>query len=318
MDNRFAAHKVLGNQIKQTTPAQRDAFVDVFTEYMVSPTPTPWHTSTSRPSRSSAWQKSRREQHHRCQRQRERGRQAGHLPRVAAQEQQDRRMESLRHGCRRDQPALRQKQNELGGLIRQNGIDAVIAQLREHNAAAGDQVMIPEQTKAPAGQRSVATPRRLVAGRPARTRCRHYPDSAGLALLVKWAWRHWHRGATPTLVGASNDFLYAANLYGWPASFSFNPLTTEDHKRALKLKRYFLEVLPLSEVHVSGDGSHYQVIAVGDMFDGMNRSRNNSHLCPADGQDRHQRDPRSPSRPIPTPSGNASVNSSCPPDLVKK
>jgi phospholipid transport system substrate-binding protein len=36
VDNRFAAYKVLGNQIKETTPAQRDAFVDVFTEYMVS------------------------------------------------------------------------------------------------------------------------------------------------------------------------------------------------------------------------------------------------------------------------------------------
>ena len=32
-----------------------------------------------------------------------------------------------------------------------------------------------------------------------------------------------------------------------------------------------LEALPLSEVHVKGDGSHYQVIAVGDMFDGMSR-----------------------------------------------
>ncbi|MCV5682131.1 ABC transporter substrate-binding protein, partial [Escherichia coli] len=29
---------------------------------------------------------------------------------------------------------LSAKQSELGGLIRQNGIDAVIAQLREHNA----------------------------------------------------------------------------------------------------------------------------------------------------------------------------------------
>lgn len=53
VDNRFAAYKVLGNQIKQTTPAQRDAFVEVFTEYMVSSTPMPWPTSTSRPSRSS-------------------------------------------------------------------------------------------------------------------------------------------------------------------------------------------------------------------------------------------------------------------------
>ncbi|MGL4504871.1 MAG: ABC transporter substrate-binding protein, partial [Aeromonas sobria] len=36
VDNRFAAYKVLGNQIKETTEAQRNAFVEVFTEYMVS------------------------------------------------------------------------------------------------------------------------------------------------------------------------------------------------------------------------------------------------------------------------------------------
>ncbi|ALP41724.1 BolA family iron metabolism protein IbaG [Aeromonas schubertii] len=31
------------------------------------------------------------------------------------------------------------------------------------------------------------------------------------------------------------------------------------------------EALPLSEVHVTGDGSHFQVIAVADLFDGMSR-----------------------------------------------
>jgi phospholipid transport system substrate-binding protein len=53
VDNRFAAYKVLGNQIKQTTPAQRDAFVEVFTEYMVSSYADALAHLTSRPSRSS-------------------------------------------------------------------------------------------------------------------------------------------------------------------------------------------------------------------------------------------------------------------------
>ena len=38
-----------------------------------------------------------------------------------------------------------------------------------------------------------------------------------------------------------------------------------------EIEAILLEALPLSEVHVKGDGSHYQVIAVGDMFDGMSR-----------------------------------------------
>ena len=45
-------------------------------------------------------------------------------------------------------------------------------------------------------------------------------DSAGLALLVKWAKAALARGATPTLVGASRRFPYAGQpLQGWPASF---------------------------------------------------------------------------------------------------
>lgn len=32
-----------------------------------------------------------------------------------------------------------------------------------------------------------------------------------------------------------------------------------------------VESLPLQEVHVNGDGSHFQVIAVGEMFAGMSR-----------------------------------------------
>ncbi|MBP4039782.1 phospholipid-binding protein MlaC [Aeromonas taiwanensis] len=133
VDNRFAAYKVLGNQIKQTTPAQRDAFVEVFTEYMVS-------------SYADA---------------------LAHFDKQTVQVQPGKVADSnitavnvsvkeagkpdifLEFKLRKNNKTgewkafdmvaegislLSAKQNELGGLIRQNGIDAVIAQLREHNA----------------------------------------------------------------------------------------------------------------------------------------------------------------------------------------
>ncbi|BEE19498.1 STAS domain-containing protein [Aeromonas enteropelogenes] len=53
-------------------------------------------------------------------------------------------------------------------------------------------------------------------------------DSAGLALLVKWAKAALARGATPQLVGASTDFYTLANLYGVASLFQSTPLTTED------------------------------------------------------------------------------------------
>lgn len=53
-------------------------------------------------------------------------------------------------------------------------------------------------------------------------------DSAGLALLVKWAKAAMARGATPRLVGASADFYTLANLYGVADLFQSTPLTTED------------------------------------------------------------------------------------------
>ncbi|MFM1702259.1 lipid asymmetry maintenance protein MlaB [Aeromonas salmonicida] len=53
-------------------------------------------------------------------------------------------------------------------------------------------------------------------------------DSAGLALLVKWAKAVLVRGAIPQLVGASTDFYTLANLYGVASLFQSTPLTTED------------------------------------------------------------------------------------------
>lgn len=53
-------------------------------------------------------------------------------------------------------------------------------------------------------------------------------DSAGLALLVKWAKATLARGTTPQLVGASRDFYTLANLYGVAGLFQSTPLTTED------------------------------------------------------------------------------------------
>ena len=64
------------------------------------------------------------------------------------------------------------------------------------------------------GQRSLATPRRLVAGRPTELGAVTTLDSAGLALLVQMGQGGSLRGATPTLVGASDDFHTLANLYG--------------------------------------------------------------------------------------------------------
>ena len=38
-----------------------------------------------------------------------------------------------------------------------------------------------------------------------------------------------------------------------------------------EIQTVLMNALPLQEVHVSGDGSHFRVIAVGEMFDGMSR-----------------------------------------------
>lgn len=53
-------------------------------------------------------------------------------------------------------------------------------------------------------------------------------DSAGLALLVKWAKATLTRGATPQLVGASTDFYTLAKLYGVASLFQPTPPNTED------------------------------------------------------------------------------------------
>lgn len=38
-----------------------------------------------------------------------------------------------------------------------------------------------------------------------------------------------------------------------------------------EIQRVLLNALPLQQAIVSGDGSHFQVIAVGELFEGMNR-----------------------------------------------
>jgi acid stress-induced BolA-like protein IbaG/YrbA len=38
-----------------------------------------------------------------------------------------------------------------------------------------------------------------------------------------------------------------------------------------EIQSVLMNALSLQDVHVSGDGSHFQVIAVGEMFDGMSR-----------------------------------------------
>ena len=133
VDNRFAAYTVLGNQIKQTTPAQRDAFVDVFTEYMVSSYADalahfdkqtvkvpPGKAAESNITAVNVSVK-------------EAGKPDIFLEfklRKNNKTGEWKAFDMVAEGI----SLLSAKQNELGGLIRQNGIDAVIAQLREHNA----------------------------------------------------------------------------------------------------------------------------------------------------------------------------------------
>lgn len=133
VDTRFAAYKVLGNQIKQTTPAQRDAFVEVFTEYMVSSYADALahfdkQTVKVAPSKAPA----------------------GNISAVNVSVKEAGKPDIfLEFKLRKNNTTgewkafdmvaegislLSAKQSELGGLIRQNGIDAVIKQLREHNA----------------------------------------------------------------------------------------------------------------------------------------------------------------------------------------
>ena len=53
-------------------------------------------------------------------------------------------------------------------------------------------------------------------------------DSAGLALLVKWAKATLTRGAKPQLVGASTDYYTLAKLYGVASLLQPTPPNTED------------------------------------------------------------------------------------------
>ncbi|AMG30263.1 BolA family transcriptional regulator [Grimontia hollisae] len=39
----------------------------------------------------------------------------------------------------------------------------------------------------------------------------------------------------------------------------------------IEIKVILEQALTLDEIHVKGDGSHFEVIAIGDMFDGMSR-----------------------------------------------
>ncbi|MEW7865731.1 phospholipid-binding protein MlaC [Aeromonas diversa] len=134
IDNRFAAYKVLGNQIKQTTPAQRDAFVSAFTEYMISSYADALahynkQTVLVEPAKPldgkeiTAVNLSVKE--------------AG-KPDISLEfklrknnkTEQWKAFDMVAEGI----SLLSAKQSELGGLIRQNGIDAVIQQLNAHNA----------------------------------------------------------------------------------------------------------------------------------------------------------------------------------------
>ncbi|HHQ4476551.1 TPA: ABC transporter substrate-binding protein [Aeromonas veronii] len=133
VDNRFAAYKVLGNQIKETTEAQRNAFVEVFTEYMVSS----YADALAHFDKQAVKVEPGKAP-------------SGNITAVNVSVKEAGKPDIfLEFKLRKNNKTgewkafdmvaegislLSAKQSELGGLIRQNGIDAVIAQLREHNA----------------------------------------------------------------------------------------------------------------------------------------------------------------------------------------
>ncbi|XVH57940.1 BolA family iron metabolism protein IbaG [Providencia hangzhouensis] len=45
-----------------------------------------------------------------------------------------------------------------------------------------------------------------------------------------------------------------------------------------EIKQVLMDKLSLDEAIVTGDGSHFQVIAVGDMFDGMSRVKQQQEI----------------------------------------
>lgn len=134
VDNRFAAYKVLGNQIKQTTPAQRDAFVGAFTEYMISS----YADALAHYDKQSVQVEPARPFDGKSIMNVNLSVKESGKPDIALEFKlrknnktgQWKAFDMVAEGI----SLLSAKQSELGGLIRQNGIDAVIKQLEAHNA----------------------------------------------------------------------------------------------------------------------------------------------------------------------------------------
>src|SRR5690606_31035881 len=51
----------------------------------------------------------------------------------------------------------------------------------------------------------------------------------------------------------------------------FHSRTIVDPMENHEIQSVLMNALSLQEVHVTGDGSHFQVITVGEIFDGMSR-----------------------------------------------
>ncbi|EFC54221.1 BolA-like protein [Enterobacter cancerogenus ATCC 35316] len=51
----------------------------------------------------------------------------------------------------------------------------------------------------------------------------------------------------------------------------FSQSDDKDPMENNEIQTVLMNALSLQEAHVSGDGSHFQVIAVGEIFDGMSR-----------------------------------------------
>ena len=104
-------------------------------------------------------------------------------------------------------------------------------------------------------------------------------DTAGIALLAHLVATGKKQGSSVTLTGVSDNVVTLAQLYNLPEDvlprykmLSLFSLSDDvDPMENNEIQTVLMNALSLQEAHVSGDGSHFQVIAVGEMFDGMSR-----------------------------------------------
>ncbi len=190
---------------------------------------------------------------------------------------------------------LSAKQSELGGLIRQDGIDAVIAQLREHNAK-------PLVIKSWSSGASCRRHRSMTCGNAAPTGGKMTSWSSEPS--PPWtppAWPCWSNGPKPPWHEAPHRNWWAPPLIsipwptstGWPVCFNQPRSQLRTHNASL----WNWSDTPWGSAIVRSPCQRGWQPLPGDcrrrhVWRYEPSQETAGHLCPADGQDRQQRHSR--------------------------